>query len=64
MKTVEIWPKDIELGDAVSDDLTVTYLRMTDPESGLEVIAFIRPEAMKTLIAQYGAAVAAKVKTH
>ncbi|KAK0767333.1 hypothetical protein LTR38_018378, partial [Friedmanniomyces endolithicus] len=51
MKTVEIWPKDIELGDAVSDDLTVTYLRMTDPESGLEVIAFIRPEAMKTLIA-------------
>ncbi len=64
MNTVEIWPKDIELGDAVSDDMTVTYLRMTDPQSGLEVIAFIRPEAMETLIAQFGAAVAAKAKAH
>jgi len=52
VQTIEIWPKDIEGGDAVSGDLTVTYIRMTDPEDGIEVLAFIRPEALQTLIAQ------------
>ncbi|MEK9212291.1 hypothetical protein [Sphingomonas sp. 2378] len=64
MQTVEIWPKDIELGDAVGEGLTVTYLRMTDPESGLDVIAFIRPEALQTLADQFRSAVAAKANPH
>lgn len=52
MKRIEIWPKKIELGDAVIDDSSFPYLRLADPESGIEVVALIRPDAAEVLLAQ------------
>ena len=64
MKTIEIWPKEVHGGDAVGDGITVQYLRLIDPEDGLEVIAFIRPEALETLFQQLAAMRGAQAKAN
>jgi len=49
MRTIEIWPKEIEGGDAVGGDFTTAYLKLTDPEQGLEVIAFLGADQLAQL---------------
>ena len=51
MQTIEIWPDEIEGGDAVLDDKAFTYLRMVDNDSGKTVIALLNPEAEQRMIA-------------
>jgi hypothetical protein len=57
MRTVEIWAKDVEGGDAVAGVVVTSYLRFTDPEEGLEAIVFLGPEAIAKIAAMIGPAV-------
>lgn len=50
MKTIEIWPKAIEGGDAIIDDKGYAYLKLTDPESDQEVIVFLGAEAENQVV--------------
>lgn len=50
-RRVELWPQTIEMGDAVAGPVVATYLRLYDPEEGLEVTAFLNAEATRALLA-------------
>lgn len=64
MRTIEIWPKEVEAGDAVDEGFTATYLRLVDPETDTEVLVMLRAEALQQLAAAIGAGVRGQRNPH
>jgi len=52
MKTIEVWPQEVQLGAAIAFGRPARYVEMVDPDSGTTVIAYFREEALPGLVAQ------------